>query len=134
MPGRLLRLNTLTLTIGLFISIWVFAVNFENGDANAAIMYLLVGFLPVGLYVIANTLTLSYLVKMLKRHKLDIIAFGLIPLISFTLSTVVGLLTPVAVFQYMTLCLTVVNLVTFILFKVKVIKEQVVKPAGNMGS
>ncbi len=125
MPGRLLRLNTLTLTIGLFISIWVFAINFENGDANAAIIYLLVGFLPVGIYVVANTLTLSYLVKMLKRHKLDIVAFVLIPLLSFTLSTVVKLLTPVAVFQYMTVCLGVVNLVTFILFKGKVIKELV---------
>jgi hypothetical protein len=125
MPGRLLRLNTLALTIGLFIAIWVFAIKFENGDSNAAIMYLLIGFLPVGLYVIANTLTLSYLVGMLERHKLDIIAFALIPIISFVLSTVVELLTPVAVFQYMTVCLAIINLTTFILFKTNIVKEQV---------
>ncbi len=124
MPGRLLRLNTLILTIGLFISIWVFAINFENGDTNAAIMYLLIGFLPVGLYVTANTLALTFLVKMLRRYKLDIIAFLFIPTISFMLSTITGLLTPVKAFQDMTICLVIVNLATFILFKTKAIKSK----------
>lgn len=125
MPGRLLRLNTLILTIGLFVSIWVFAINFENGDTNAAIMYLLIGFLPVGLYVTANTLTLTFLVRILRQYKLDIVAFLLIPAISFSLSNVAGLLTPVLVFQYMTICLAIVNFATFILFKTKAIKEQI---------
>lgn len=125
MPGRLLRLNTLILTIGLFIAIWVFAINFENGDTNAAIMYLLIGFLPVGLYVTANTLTLTFFVKTLGRYKLDVIAFLFIPTISFLLSTITGLLTPVRAFQDMTICLLVVNLATFILFKTNVVKEQV---------
>ncbi len=124
MPGRLLRLNTLILTLGLFVSIWIFAINFEMGDVNAAIMYLLIGFLPVGLYVTANTLTLTFLVRILQRYKLEIIAFVLVPFISFILSTITGLLTPVAVFQYLTICLAIVNLATYILFKAKVIKEQ----------
>ena len=124
MPGRLLRLNTLILTLGLFAAIWIFAINFEMGDVNAAIMYLLIGFLPVGLYVTANTLTLTFLVRILERHKLEVVAFLLIPSISFILSTITGLLTPVAVFQYLTICLAIVNLATYILFKAKVIKEQ----------
>ena len=124
MPGRLLRLNTLILTLGLFAAIWIFAINFEMGDVNAAIMYLLIGFLPVGLYVTANTLTLTFLVRILERHKLEVVAFLLIPFISFILSTITGLLTPVAVFQYLTICLAIVNLATYILFKAKVIKEQ----------
>ena len=124
MPGRLLRLNTLILTLGLFAAIWIFAINFEMGDVNAAIMYLLIGFLPVGIYVTANTLTLTFLVRILERHKLEVVAFLLIPFISFILSTITGLLTPVAVFQYLTICLAIVNLATYILFKAKVIKEQ----------
>ena len=124
MPGRLLRLNTLILTLGLFVAIWIFAINFEMGDVNAAIMYLLIGFLPVGIYVTANTLTLTFLVRILERHKLEVVAFLLIPFISFILSTITGLLTPVAVFQYLTICLAIVNLATYILFKAKVIKEQ----------
>ena len=124
MPGRLLRLNTLILTLGLFAAIWIFAINFEMGDVNAAIMYLLIGFLPVGLYVTANTLTLTFLVRILERHKLEVVAFLLIPFISFILSTITGLLTPVAVFQYLTICLAIINLATYILFKAKVIKEQ----------
>jgi hypothetical protein len=48
---------------------------FENGDTNAAFMYLIIDFLSIGLFVTAKTLTLTFLVEILARYKLASIPF-----------------------------------------------------------
>jgi hypothetical protein len=108
--------NASLLLIALFVTLWVFAMNSENGDHNSALMYFVVLYPVVFGYVLVNSIILFILRKRLPGKKFRIILFLVSPLLSF-LVFLVDRQNSSRLYLYFTFTLLAVNLFSYKLLK-----------------
>jgi len=114
MTLRLILYNSLFVLFGLVITILIYSLEIEQGDWNAASMYLAVTFFPIFIYTVFNALTLGFLVDIFKKLQITVVAFLIPSILTFAFLLFID---PMKMFFYMGLCLTIINLLTFLFFK-----------------
>jgi hypothetical protein len=114
MTLRQILYNWLFVLVGLVITILIYALENEQGDWNAASMYFTVSFLPILICTAMNALVLTFLLDLFDRIKITFLAFLVPSILVFVFLLIIG---PIKMLFYMALCLTIINLLTFLFFK-----------------